>query len=147
MEMSFNTEEGKRVTLKGMTRDSPRMVTVKKIHAIFRQEEIVFIAECFIIGINDGTKKKFPPNIQRIHHKHERVFEPIPLGKPSDKGFEHIIELEEGAKLVIIAPYKHPKKHKDEIESAIKELLSMGHIRTSSIPFTSLVVLVKNACA
>jgi hypothetical protein len=30
MEMSFNTEEGKRVTLKGMTGDSPRIVTAKK---------------------------------------------------------------------------------------------------------------------
>jgi hypothetical protein len=31
MEISFNTEEGKRVTLKGMTRDSPRVVTAKKM--------------------------------------------------------------------------------------------------------------------
>jgi hypothetical protein len=44
MEMSFNTEEGKRVTLKGMTRDSPRIVTTKKMHAIFRREEIAYAA-------------------------------------------------------------------------------------------------------
>jgi hypothetical protein len=37
----------------------------------------------------------------------------------------------------------HPKKHKDEIESTIKELLAMGHIRPSSSPFASSVVLVK----
>jgi hypothetical protein len=36
MEMSFNTDEEKRVTLKGMTGDSPRIVTMKKMHAIFR---------------------------------------------------------------------------------------------------------------
>ena len=53
----------------------------------------------------------------------------IPLGKPLDMGFEHIIELEEGAKLVITTPYSHPKKFKDEIEKAIKELLDMEHIR------------------
>jgi hypothetical protein len=40
-------------------------------------------------------------------------------------------------------PYKHPKKFKDEIEKAIKELLEMGHIRLSSSPFASSVVLVK----
>ena len=44
---------------------------------------------------------------------------------------------------VITTPYRHPKKHKDDIESSIKELLAMGHIRSSSIPFTSSVVLVK----
>ena len=57
MEMSFNTEEGKRVMLKGMTGDSPRVVTAKKMHAIFRREEIVFAVECFIMDTNDGTNK------------------------------------------------------------------------------------------
>jgi hypothetical protein len=45
---------------------------------------------------------------------------------------------------VITTPYKYPKKFKDEIEKAIKELLEMGHIRPSSSPFTSSVLLVKN---
>ena len=40
-------------------------------------------------------------------------------------------------------PYRHPKKYNDEIEKEIKELLDMGHIRTSSSPFASSVVLVK----
>jgi hypothetical protein len=51
--------------------------------------------------------------------------------------------LEEGAKPVITTPYRHPKKFKDEIEKAIKELLEMGHIRPSTSPFASSVVLVK----
>jgi hypothetical protein len=144
MEMSFNTEEGRRVTLKGMTGDSPRVVTIKKMHAIFRREEIVYAVECFIMDTKDETNKQYPPDIQRILNKHKRVFEPIPPGKPPDRGFEHIIELEEGAKPVITTPYMHPKKHKDEIESTIKELLAMGHIRPSSSPFASSVVLVKN---
>ena len=44
---------------------------------------------------------------------------------------------------VIITPYRHPKAYKDEIEKAIREFLEMGHIRPSSIPFASSVVLVK----
>jgi hypothetical protein len=75
--------------------------------------------------------------------KHDRVFGEIPPGRPPDRGFEHTIELEEGAKPVITTPYRHPKKFKDEIEKAIKELLDMGHIRPSSSPFASSVVLVK----
>jgi len=51
--------------------------------------------------------------------------------------------LEEGAKPVITTPYRHPNKYKDKIEKAIKELLDMGHIRPSSSPFASSVVLVK----
>jgi hypothetical protein len=56
-------------------------------------------------------------------------------------GFEHIIELEEGAKPMITPPYRHPRRFKDKIEKAIKELLAMGHIRPSSSPFASSVVL------
>jgi hypothetical protein len=44
---------------------------------------------------------------------------------------------------MITTPYKHPKKFKEEIEKAIQELLDMGHIRPSSSPFSSSVLLVK----
>lgn len=44
---------------------------------------------------------------------------------------------------MITTPYRHPKKQKDEIEMAIKELLEIGHIRPSKSPFTSPMVLVK----
>jgi hypothetical protein len=37
---------------------------------------------------------------------------------------------------------RHPKRFKDEIEKAIKELLAMGHIRPTTSPFAPLVVLV-----
>ena len=83
----------------------------------------------------------YSPEIQRIINKHNNVFGLIPPGAPPDRGFEHIIELEEGAKPVITTPYKHSKKYKDEIEKAIKELLDMGHIRPSSSLFASSVVL------
>ena len=43
----------------------------------------------------------------------------------------------------MITPYCHPKKHKDEIEKAIKELLEMGHISSSKSSFVSVVVVVK----
>jgi hypothetical protein len=53
-----------------------------------------------------------------------------------------MIELEAVATPVITTPYRHPKKFKDEIEKAIKELLTMGHIRPNMSPFASSVVLV-----
>jgi hypothetical protein len=87
-------------------------------------------------------KVHYTPEIQEIIDIHSKVFGPIPPGMPPDRGFEHIIELEEGENPVITTPYRHLKKYKDEIEKAIKELLDMGHIRPSSSPFSSLVVLV-----
>jgi hypothetical protein len=74
--------------------------------------------------------------------QYEPVFGSIPPGRPPDRGFEHTIELEVGATPVITTPYRHPKRFKDEIEKAIKELLAMGHIRPNTSPFASSVVLV-----
>jgi hypothetical protein len=76
--------------------------------------------------------------------RHQQVFEAIPPRRPPDRGFEHTIELDNGAKPMITPPYRHPRRFKDEIEKAITELLVMGHIRLSNNPFASLVVLVLN---
>ena len=73
------------------------------------------------------------------------MFGLIPPGRlpdRPDRGFEHTIELETGATPVIIAPYRHPKRFKDEIEKAIKELLAMGHIKSNTSPVASSAVLV-----
>ena len=56
---------------------------------------------------------------------------------------EHTIELEQGIQAVITTPYRHPKAYRDEIEWAIQELLALGHIRPSTSPFASSLVLVK----
>ena len=91
-----------------------------------------------------GQKKlEYYPNIQEMRIKHYKVFSEIRPGRPLDIGIEHIIELEEGAKPIMITPYRHPKRLKDEIEKTIKELLAMRHIRPSKPPLTSFVVLVK----
>ena len=44
---------------------------------------------------------------------------------------------------MITTPHRHPKAYRDEIERAIQELLALGHIRPSTSPFASSVVLVK----
>jgi hypothetical protein len=93
--------------------------------------------------VDEKGKVYYTPEIKIILDKHQKVFAPIPPGVPPDRGFEHIIELEAGAKPVITTPYRHPKKYKDDMEKAIKELLDMGHIRQGSSPFASSIVLVK----
>ena len=86
---------------------------------------------------------KYHPNIQQLRTKHSKVFNDLPPGRPPDCEIEHIIELEEGTKPIMITPYCHPKRLKDEIEKTIQELFDQGHIRPSKSPFASSVVLVK----
>jgi hypothetical protein len=72
-------------------RGPPRIVTTKKMHEIFRHEEVAYAAECFIMETNDGKNKQYSLDVQRILHMHKKVFEPIPLGQPPDRGFEQNI--------------------------------------------------------
>jgi hypothetical protein len=111
MEMSFTEEGGRKVVLWGMTGNSAKVVTIKRMEAIFRREEIVYAAECKILArVDNQGKVHYTPEIQEIIDKHSKVFGPIPPGVPPDRGFEYIIELEAGAKPVITTLYRHPKK-------------------------------------
>jgi hypothetical protein len=98
--------------LRGMTGNSARVVTAKRMEAIFRREEIVYTAECKVsTRVDEKGKVRYTPEIKRILDKHQKVFGSIPPGVPSDRGFEHIIELEAGAKPIITTPYRHLKKY------------------------------------
>ena len=77
----------------------------------------------------EPQEKSHPLDIQEILDRHTKVFGEILHGVPPNRGIKHVIELKEGAKLVMITPYCHPKKYKDEIEKEIKEFLEMGNIR------------------
>ena len=109
-----------------------------------RHGDIEWVVECFIFYREPPDRlQQLPEDLQVLLRKHHKVFSDIPPGILPDRGFEHIIELEAGVQPVITNPYRHPKVYKDEIEKTIKELLKMGHIRPSSSPFASFVVLVK----
>ena len=43
-----------------------------------------------------------PANIKALLQKHKAVFEDLPAGRPPDRGFEHIIELEEGTQAPLL---------------------------------------------
>jgi hypothetical protein len=144
MEMEFTGLDGKKVVLRAMHQYPLKIVPSYNMEAIMRHGDIEWDVECFI-------SNKKPPNhlhqlledLQVLLRKHHKVFSDIPPDIPPDKGFEHIIELEEGVQVVIKNPYRHPNVYKDEIEKTIKELLKMGHIRPSSNPFSYSIVLVK----
>jgi hypothetical protein len=127
-----------------MSKGSLMIVYKQCMEALFRHGDITCTSKCLMTMVKPSyDHDNYPLDIQTFLGKHERVSKPLPIGRPHDRGFEHVIELEEGPKLVMTTPYKHLKRFKEEIEKEIKELLEMGHINPSSSPFTSLVVLVK----
>ncbi len=132
------------MVLRGLSDGGCRVVSLRRMQRLFHHDDIEWAAKCYIMPTSpEPQEKSHPPDIQKILDRHTKVFSDIPHGVPPDRGMEHVIELEEGAKPVMITPYHHPKKHKDEIEKVIKDLLEMGHIRPSKSPFASAVVLVK----
>ncbi|XP_059068313.1 uncharacterized protein LOC131858861 [Cryptomeria japonica] len=134
---------GQEVTLKGLPNGSPKVVSCSRMERIFRHYQAEWVAQCMILDKSSGQGQAVHVDIQPILESHKRVFEDIPPGLPPKRGFEHTIELETSARLVITTPYRHPRKFKEEIEKTIKELLEMGHIQPSTSPFASSVVLVK----
>jgi hypothetical protein len=141
--MGFRDSEGKRIVLRGMLTGAPRTVSAKRMERIFRHGEVAYTTECLITTRRDlDGQQQYQTDIGTLLGRHQQVFGLIPPRRPPDKGFEHSIELEEGVKPMITAPYRHPWRFKDEIEKEIKELLAMGHIKPSSIPFASSGVLV-----
>ena len=87
-----------------------------------RHGDTEWVVECFISNKEPlDHLQQLLEDLQVLLHKHHKVFSDIPPGIPSDRGFEHIIELEEGVQAVITNPYRHPKIYKDEIEKTIKE--------------------------
>jgi hypothetical protein len=142
LEIGFKDRDGKKVVLRGMSTRAPRTVSAKRMERIFRHGEVAYVAECLITTRKDSEgRQQYHTKIKNLLGRHQQVFGSIPPGRPHDRGFEHTIELE-GGNPMITPPYRHPRRFKDEIEKAIKELLAMGHIRSSSSPFASSVVLV-----
>ena len=142
--MEFHKQDGKRVVLRGMNTYPPKPISSQRMEVVLRQGDIERATECLL------TFRKPPDNntqhstyIQGLLQKHERVFRDLPVGRPPDRGFELIIDLEEGKQAVITTPYRHPKRYKDEIEKTIKELMELGYICPSSNAFASSMVLVK----
>ena len=132
------------MVLKGINTYPSQVISAKSMIFVMRHGDIEWVVECQITTKGTTTKSSsLTKDIKKLLHKHKRVFEDLPHGRPPDHGIEHMIELEAGTLIIKINPYKHPKRFKDEIKKEIKEILELGLIRPSSIPFSSSVVLVK----
>jgi hypothetical protein len=83
-----------------------------------------------------------PQDPQALLYKHQIVFS-TPYELPPSRGVhDHSIPLVPGSLPPNIRPYRHPFAQKNEIEKMVQELLTVGVIRPSTIPYSSLVVMV-----
>eukprot|EP00253_Pinus_taeda_P004559 PITA_04559 len=143
LEMEWDDEKTRRhEKIRGQHTYPPQTISAHRMEAVFRKGDIKWAVELRASEV--GTRgQTVHPEIQSILDQYTIVFGEIPPGQPPDRGFEHTIELEQGIQAMITTPYRHPKAYRDEIERAIQELLALGHIRPSTSPFASSVVLVK----
>ncbi|KAK8951688.1 hypothetical protein KSP39_PZI004152 [Platanthera zijinensis] len=98
----------------------------------------------------NGHNSGFDPELDDHHGQQlaavlqnfEDVFgEPAEL--PPRRGHEHHIRLKDDKADINLRPYRYSPLQKTEIEGLIREMLTVGTVRTSSSPFASPVVLVK----
>eukprot|EP00253_Pinus_taeda_P027462 PITA_27462 len=143
LEMEWDDEKTERHDkIQGQHTYPPQTVSAHRMEAVFRKGDIEWVVE--LRASEAGTTgQTVHPEIQSILDRYAIMFGEIPRGQPPNQGLEHTIELEQGIQAVITTPYRHPKVYRDEIERAIQELLALGHIRPSTSPFASSVVLVK----
>jgi hypothetical protein len=105
LEMGFRGSHGKRVVLRGMLTGAPRTVSTKRMERIFRHGEATFVVECLITMRKDSEgRQQYQTEIENLLGRHQQVFGLIPPRRPRDRGFQHTIELEEGAKPMITPP-------------------------------------------
>jgi hypothetical protein len=80
--------------------------------------------------------------MQLILDKYPKVFE-VPIYLPPSRGEnDHSIHIFLGIQPPNVCPYRYPFSQKNEIENIIHELLVVGVIHPSTIPYSSLVVMV-----
>ena len=141
--MKFQDSTGVLRVVRGQHTYPKQVVNYNSMISILRHGDIEWDDECYITYPKKKIRVfKQPKEIQTLLHKYEKVFRDLPHGRPPDRGVEHNIVLE-GTSPIQIPPYRHPKKFRDKIEKNIQELLELRHIRPSSIPYASSVVLVK----
>ena len=124
MEMRFIKDRQPQVLIE-IRNDELKQISLRHMQHLVQHEDIIdWAVECRIMPTKKNFEEtKYHLDIQQLRIKHSKVFNDLPPGQPPDRGIEHIIELEEGTKSIMITPYCHPNRLKDEIEKTIQELL------------------------
>lgn len=119
--------------------------TIAQAHTDEIRREAKMGQACFALSLheaNDAVSSPIAPDMSRLLHSFERVFQ-TPTSLPPNRDIEHRIVLKEGTDPINVRPYRYAHFQKEEIERQVQEMLDSGLIRPSSSPFSSPVLLVK----
>lgn len=141
LHMKF-TWNGNEVELWGLLVPRNQFVDSKEIWQGVQNHQLGFI----LFSINLGTTKLGHSSINRdllqlLDHFAE-IFEE-PQGLPIQRIQDHHIPLKPDTGPVSAGPYRYPHYQKNEIEKIVSGLLESGVIRSSTSPYSSLVLLMK----
>lgn len=126
MELKFKSK-GKEVVQHGLSNGGPMMVLTKRMERYFRRGEVAWATKFLIIDISPPKYgRSYHVDIQSILDKQGKVFNEIPPGLPPNRGLQHVIELDEGAKPVITMPYGHPRRYKEEMKRQLNNYWTWG---------------------
>ena len=105
MEILFKVD-GRTHVLKAICSGDVRTISFRWLERLSRHNNIKWVEICTLMPTQkEQHKTKYHPDIQKLRIKYEKLFNEIPLGKPPDRGIECSIELEKGAKPIMITPY------------------------------------------
>jgi hypothetical protein len=124
----------------GITAGSPKIISSHHMEKLLKKGHSGIIAQLHAIQATEIPP--VPQDLQALFSRHQIVFS-TPQGIPPSRGVhDHSIPLVLGSLPPNIRPYHHPFVQKNEIEKMVQELLTSKVIRPSTIPYSSLVVMV-----
>jgi hypothetical protein len=82
MDLVFKATDGKKVVLRGMSNDAPRIVSTKQMEGIFRHGDVTYATKCLIMTEKPSNNNhQYHIDIHTLFSKHDRVFGQIPPGR------------------------------------------------------------------
>jgi hypothetical protein len=125
--------------LQGMD-TSIQSTSMKAIAKDLRQRSSMF-AIC-LQSSPSPTSQSVNPEIKHLLVKFEDLFQE-PTQLPPTREVDYHIILHEGTMPINVQPYRYAYFQKAEIEKQVHNMLKLGLIKSSTSPFSSLVLLVK----
>jgi hypothetical protein len=140
--LSFR-HHGRKVQLHGVSASTASCaeITVHQLEALDKMDSI-----CHLVHFSDikdtVSEQPCPAPIQVLLTKFGSLFDEQ-QGLPPCRVFDYRIQLLHGSHPVNLRPYQYNSEQKTEMERQIAEMLHQGIIRSSTSPFSSLVLLVQ----
>jgi hypothetical protein len=133
-------QEGKKYQFQGLTVGSLEIISSHLMENILNKGHSSIIAQLHYIQYVETPSVH--PDLQSIISKNQAIFS-TPQGLPPSRGVhDQSIPLVPRTLLPNVFPYRHPFSQKNEIEKIVQELLQVGVICPSTIPYFSPVVMV-----